>query len=466
MLAVRVCVGFRLRGLRRVPAAAARAHFAEQPVELLFNVARELGGLGRNFVGGGGGTVRVRGRFCIRGCRRFGLRLRRLFRQLRLREQRLEQLHVRHDPLGLDAERARVMLEHDDEQVVIIPVALERLCDLRQRLLVERAQGVLAEPNVLEQLLARRVLGHGAVDIIRAAVEPVEHALCVKIAEAHIPAALFGVEVQDVAEVDRRADRRHVHIVRDAKALFDAEAEDAQRDDVLAAVLHERMDGHNVLHAAVGIILAAELFEPERRQIGAGKQHVAQLIAAQVGGAQLQLLMVGQGVGNNEKVRVGVADLVRIHDLCDPFAQRRYVKAAVADDLGHAAQGVFELREGNVAVHQAAHFLVVHVHDLGKVDVIPDILGLLQIVHDDHGAVERADGCAGYGGKTDAGLAQRLPCTDLVGALCAAALERQTIGLVTIQFQFHVDSPICRFARCAAAGRTRPRRREWRRARP
>ena len=257
-----------------------------------------------------------------------------------------------------------------------------------------------------------------------------------------------------------------MHIVRDAKALFDAEAEDAQRDDVLAAVLHERVDGHNVLHAAVGIILAAELFEPERRQIGAGEQHVAQLVAAQVGGAQLQLLMVGQGVGNNEKVRVGVADLVCIHDLCDPFAQRRYVKAAVADDLGYAAQRALELGQGDVAGHQTAHFLVIHVHDLGKVDVIPDILGLLQIVHDDHGAIERTDGCAGYGGEPDAGLAQRLPCTDLVGTLCAAALERQTIGLITIQFQFHVGSPICRFLRSAAAGRMRPRRREWRRARP
>ena len=358
------------------------------------------------------------------------------------------------------------MLEHGDEQVIIIPIALERLCDLRQRLLVECAQGVLAEPNVLEQLLARRVLGHGAVDIIRAAVEPVEHALRVKIAEAHIPAALFGVEVQDVAEVDRRTDRRHTHIVRDAKALFDAEAENAQGDDVLAAVLHERVDGHNVLHAAVGIILAAELFQPERRQIGAGKQHVAQLVTTQVGGAQLQLLMVGQGVGNNEKVRLGVADLVRIHDLCDPFAQRRYVKAAVADDLGYAVQRALELGQGNVAGHQTAHFLVVHVHDLGKVDVIPDILGLLQIVHNDHGTVERADRCAGYGGETDAGLAQRFPRADLVGALCAAALERQTIGLITIQFQFHVDSPICRFLRCAAAGRMRPHRREWRCARP
>ena len=168
--------------------------------------------------------------------------------------------------------------------------------------------------------------------------------------------------------------------------------------------------------------------------------------------------MVGQGVGDDEEVRVRVTDFVRVHDLGDPFTQRRHVKAAVADDLGHAAQGVFELREGNVAVHQAAHFLVVHVHDLGKVDVVPDILGFLQVVHDDHGAVERTDRCAGYGGKTDAGLAQRFPRADLVGTLRAAALERQTIGFVTIQFQFHVGSPICRFLRHRAAGQMRPRR--------
>ena len=350
------------------------------------------------------------------------------------------------------------MLEHGNEQVIVIALALERLGDLRQRLFVERAQRALARPEVLEQLLARRVLGHGAVDVIRAAVEPVEHALGVKVAETHVPAALFGVEVQNVAEIDRRTDRRHVHVVRNAEALFDAEAEDTQGDDILAAVFHQCVDGHHVLHAAVGIILAAELFQPERRQVRAREQHVAQFVLVEIGGFELQLLMVGQGVGDDEKVRVRVTDFVRVHDLGDPFAQRRHVKAAVAHDVGHAAQRALELGERDVAVHEAAHFLVVHVHDLGKVNVVPDVFSLFKVVHDDHGTVERADGRAGHGGKADARLAQGFPRADLVGALRAAALERQTIGFVTIQFQFHVGSPICRFLRHRAAGQMRPRR--------
>ena len=147
--------------------------------------------------------------------------------------------------------------------------------------------------------------------------------------------------------------------------------------------------------------------------------------------------MVGQGVGDDEEVRVRVTDFVRVHDLGDPFAQRRHVKAAVAHDVGHAAQRALELGERDVAVHEAAHFLVVNVHDLGKVNIVPDVFSLFKVVHDDHGAVERADGRAGHGGKADA---------------------RQTIGFVTIQFQFHVGSPICRFLRHRAAGQMRPRR--------
>ena len=168
--------------------------------------------------------------------------------------------------------------------------------------------------------------------------------------------------------------------------------------------------------------------------------------------------MVGQGVGDDEKVRVRVTDLVCVHDLGDPFAQRRHVEAAVAHDVCHAAQRALELGERDVTVHEPAHFLVVHVHDLGKVNVVPDVFGLFKVVHDDHGAVERADGRAGHGGKADARLTQGLPRTDLVGAFRAAALERQTIGFVTIQFQFHVGSPICRFLRHRAAGQMRPRR--------
>ena len=280
----------------------------------------------------------------------------------------------------------------------------------------------------------------------------------VEVAEAHVLTALLGVEIQNVAEVDRRADRRHVYVVRNAEALFNAEAEDAQGDDVLAAVFHQRVDGHDVLHAAVGVIFAAELFQPECRQIRAREQHVAQFVLVEIGGFELQLLMVGQGVGDDEKVRVRVTNFVCVHDLGDPFAQRRHVEAAVAHDVCHAAQRALELGERDVTVHEPAHFLIVHVHDLGKVDVVPDVLGLFEIVHDDHGAVERADGRAGHGGKADARLAQGLPRTDLVGAFRAAALERQTIGFVTIQFQFHVGSPICRFLRHGAAGQMRPRR--------
>ena len=249
-----------------------------------------------------------------------------------------------------------------------------------------------------------------------------------------------------------------MYVVRNAEALFNAEAEDAQGDDVLAAVFHQRVDGHDVLHAAVGIILAAELFQPECRQIRAREQHVAQFALVEIGGFELQLLMVGQGVGDDEKVRVRVTDFVCVHDLGDPFAQRRHVEAAVAHDICHAAQRALELGEGNVAVHEPAHFLIIHVHDLGKVDVVPDVLSLFEIVHDDHGAVERADGRAGHGGKTDTRLTQGLPRADLVGAFRAAALERQTIGFITIQFQFHVGSPICRFLRHGAAGQMRPRR--------
>ena len=353
------------------------------------------------------------------------------------------------------------MLEHGDEQVVVITIAFERLGDLRQRLFVERAQRAIIRPEVFEQLLARRVLGHGAVDIIRAAVETVEHALGVKVAEAHVLAALLGVEVQNVAEIDRRPDRRHMHVVRNAEALFDAEAEDAQGNDVLAAVFHQRVDWYHVLYAAVGVIFAAKLFQPECRQVRACEQHIAQFVLVKVGGFELQLLMVGQRVGDDEKVRVGMADFVRVHDLSDPVAQRRHVKAAVAHDVGHAAQRALELGERDVAVHEPAHFLVVHVHDLGKVDIVPDVFGLFQVVHDDHGAVERTDGRAGHGGKADARLAQGFPRADLVSALRAAALKRQTIGFVTIQFQFHVGSPICRFLRHGAAGQMRPRRRGW-----
>ena len=46
--------GFRFGIFRRAGPVAARPHFAEETVDVLFNVLRQLGGLGRDFFGGFG----------------------------------------------------------------------------------------------------------------------------------------------------------------------------------------------------------------------------------------------------------------------------------------------------------------------------------------------------------------------------------------------------------------------------
>ena len=137
-----VCGGLRFGVFRRAGVVAARPHLAEETVDVLFNVLRQLGGLGRDFFGGfGRGRLRA-----IAGLRlrfRRGVRLLRGqdgLRLLRLGEDRLEQLHVRHDAFRLDAKLLRVVLKHGNEQVVVITIAFECLGDLRQRLFVERAQ--------------------------------------------------------------------------------------------------------------------------------------------------------------------------------------------------------------------------------------------------------------------------------------------------------------------------------------
>ena len=366
---------------------------------------------------------------------------------VRLRHQRVEQGGVGHDLKLRNAELYGVMLHRSDQQVVVIALAVKTAGQARQHLFVQLAQIMVAGADVFDQMGARLVLRERAVDVICLPVQPVEHAMRIEIAETQVLPALLGIEIQDVAEIDGRADGRDVHIVRKFEVLFNAEAENAQGDDVLAAVFDQRVDGNHVLHAAVGVILAAELFQPERGQIGAGQQHIVQLARLQFAGLELQLLPVGQRVGDDEKVNIGVPDLLLVHNLGHPVAQRRHVEAAVAHDVGHAVHRALQLRQGEISTHQALHFFVVHVHDLRKPNVGPQLGGLLRRVHDDHRAVERANRGTGDGGKLQPGLAQRGPRADLVGALGAAAFQSETIGFVHIKFQFHAFPPVRKWRR-------------------
>ena len=188
------------------------------------------------------------------------------------------------------------------------------------------------------------------------------------------------------------------------------------------------MQRQHVAQTAVGVALAAELFAAEHRQICAREQHVAERALRQILCAQLEQLPVRKGECVDEKLRRRPAHRFLVHDLRDPLAQRRNVKAAFFHDLEHLLRHVVQLVELHAALQKVRHRFVVHIHDLRIADVFPDGFRFFKVVHHDERAVESADGSARDGVDLYTRLAQRLPCADLVRALRPAAFERQRVG--------------------------------------
>ena len=107
------------------------------------------------------------------------------------------------------------------------------------------------------------------------------------------------------------------------------------------------MQGQGIHKAAVGIVFAAQLFQTEAGVIGAGQQHVADLVLGQVVHLHLQALFVRKGDGGDEKFHIGFLDYFLIRHLMDPGAQRRHVQTPVADDV----QGLGDQLLNIVQVH-------------------------------------------------------------------------------------------------------------------
>ena len=282
-----------------------------------------------------------------------------------------------------------------------------------------------------------------AVNVVFPAVKAVEHPLGVQIADAQVAPGLAGVKVQHKAQIQGRLNIGDGHILRQAEALLNAVAGNAHGDDVLIPVFHQGVDGDGVHKAAVGIELAAQLFQPEAGVIGAGQQHIADLILRQIVDLDLQGPPVRQIHGGDEQLHIRVFDGLYIGDLPHPGAQRGHIQPPVFDDVHRLGDQLLQILQLQLPVHQAAQVLLrllVQGHDLGQTDVLPTGDGPGQIPHGHHGAVQGAHRGAGHGVIADARLLQGLPDPHLIGAFGAAALQGNGINLTVVQFELHTAS--------------------------
>ena len=341
-----------------------------------------------------------------------------------------EQRVRREDLPGIDALALRRRFEQRHGEIDVIALfRAEPLGERGELLFAERPQtdALPGRDGVREEGESLRLVPI-AVHIVFRAAEPVEKALRVVVSGAQVFPALRRFKFQRAAEIGGRLNGKDARIRRDLHRTLHADAEEPQRENVLVAVLDEHMQRQHVAQTAVGVALAAELFAAEHRQIGAREQHVAERALRQILCAQLEQLPVRKGEGVDEKLRGRFAHRFLVHDLRDPLAQRRNVKAAFFHDLEHLQRHVVQLVELHVALQKARHRFVVHIHDLRIADVFPDGLRFFQIAHHDERAVESADGGARDGVDLYARLAQRLPGADLVCALRPAAFKRQRVG--------------------------------------
>ena len=220
-------------------------------------------------------------------------------------------------------------------------------------------------------------------------------------------------------------------------------AGDAHSDDVAIPVFHQGMDGNGVHKAAVGIELAAQLFQPEAGVIGAGQQHITDLVLRQVVDLDFQGPPVRQIHGGDKQFHIRVFDGLYIGDLPHPGTQRGHIQPPVLDDVHRLGDQLLQILQLQLPVHQAAQVLfrlLVQGHDLGQTDILPTGDGPGQIPHGHHGAVQRPHRGAGHGVIADARLLQGLPDSHFIGAFGAAALQGDGINLAVVQFELHTAS--------------------------
>ena len=263
----------------------------------------------------------------------------------------------------------------------------------------------------------------------------------VVIADLHVAPGLFGAEVQRAAKIRVGVDVPDVYVLGDFEFALEFDlAGDLHGNDVLIAVLHQQVDRQVVDEAAVGVELAAQLLQPEGRVIGAGEQHIADLVLLQVAHADIETLALGKRDGLDEKAHVGFLDLFAVHDLADPGAQRRHVQSPAADHVESLGKDLLDVAELDIAADDLLEVFLLalfKVDHLFETDILPGGNGPGQIAHGHHRAVERAHRGSGDRVVADPHFLQRLPHADFIGSLGPAALQCDGIGFACIQLQFH-----------------------------
>ena len=84
--------------------------------------------------------------------------------------------------------------------------------------------------------------------------------------------------------------------------------------------------------------------------VGAGQQHIADLVLGQVVYLYLKALFVRKRDGGDEKLHVGFLDLLLIRHLVYPGAQRGHVQSPVADDVQGLGDQLLDIVQVHLAV--------------------------------------------------------------------------------------------------------------------
>ena len=221
---------------------------------------------------------------------------------------------------------------------------------------------------------------------------------------------------------------------------------------VLISSVQQHIHRHIIDSAAVHIILAAQPFLAETNQIGAGHKQIRYCAFRSLLYIGNQGMPVRNGVGYHIQLPVRISYFLLIHHILNQSPEGSDIKAAVPQDPygpRYEFPHIKGCQTGNILkaeLSQTLHKLVVHIHDPGVADILPNALRLFKIIHANKGTVQGANGGTRGALYPNARFPEGTPGPHLISAFGASSLQDNSIFLTQVQPQLndvHLPFPVC-----------------------
>ena len=225
-----------------------------------------------------------------------------------------------------------------------------------------------------------------------------------------------------------------------------------QNNHVPVTSVQKHIHRHIINSAAVHIILAAQPLLTEAQQIGAGHKQVRYSSLRSLLHIGNKGMPVRNGVGYHIELPVRISYLFLVHHILNQSPEGSNIKAAVPQNPygpGYEFPHIKGRQTGNILKAefcQTFHKFIIHIHDPGVTDILPDALCLFKIIHANKGTVQGAHRSTRGALYPDARFPEGAPGAYLISAFCPSALQDNSIFLTQIQLQLndvHLPFPVC-----------------------